>query len=196
MLIIRSMEKLTLVDTKDFRIECFAKDHTGASQGEKVESFKVTALAHHPLLVEASDEIPFFFYDANAHLIGAAKLTKDETLAEFLKAKMHEIIVQYNLLPKDILCYFGPSLTFSHTTVDRSVILKVMDLGYRAAAKRTSGVDFFDVPIMNFLMLRKLGVPAENIFIDAHDTFECDQLFYSKLRGDKLENPSVIEMLK
>jgi copper oxidase (laccase) domain-containing protein len=190
------MEKITFETAAELRLETYTKEAASFPSGENVTDFSVTALAHHPLVVQTADEVPFFFYDQKAHLIGAAKLSKDETLKEYLKTKMHEIMVQYNLQGEDIVVYLGPALTFSHTLVDRATLLKVMDMGYRASAKRTSGVDFFDVPVMNVLMLRKLGIPAANIFIDAHDTFECDSLLYSKLRGDKKENPSVIELLQ
>jgi copper oxidase (laccase) domain-containing protein len=189
------MEKIIFDYAKELRCETYTKETSESPSGEEVIDFKLTALAHHPLLLRTADEVPFFFYDKKAHLIGAASLSKEATLKEYLKGKMHEVMVQYNLSGKDIVCYLGPALTFSHTLVDRPTLVKVMDMGYRAAAKRTSGVDFFDVPIMNVLMLRKLGIPAENIFIDAHDTFECDALLYSKLRGDKKANPSVIELL-
>lgn len=190
------MEKITFNAYADIRIETYTKEATSFPSGEEVNDFKVTALANHPLLVKTADEVPFFFFDFKAHLIGAAVLSKEETLKEYLKEKMHGVMVQYNLNPEDIIAYLGPALTFSHTLVDRPTLLKVMDMGYRAAAKRTSGVDFFDVPVMNVLMLRNLGIPAKNIYIDAHDTFECDSLLYSKLRGDKKENPTVIELLK
>jgi copper oxidase (laccase) domain-containing protein len=190
------MEKIIFENAPELRLETYTKEAVSYPAGEEVADFSVTALSHHPLVVKTADEVPFFFYDKKAHLIGAAKLSKEETLKEYLKTKMHEIMVQYNLQGEDIVAYLGPALTFSHTLVDRPTLLKVMDMGYRAAAKRTSGVDFFDVPVMNVLMLRKLGIPAENIFIDAHDTFECETLLYSKLRGDKKENPSVIELRK
>src|SRR5574344_2100301 len=190
------MEKITFTECPELRLETYTKEAQAHPSGEEITAFSVTALAQHPLLIKTADEVPFFFYDQKAHLIGGAPLSKEGTLKEELKKRMHEVMVQYNLNPDDIVVYLGPSLTFSHTLVDRPTLLKVMDMGYRAAAKRTSGVDFFDVPVMNVLMLRKLGIPAANIFIDAHDTFECDSLLYSKLRGDKKENPSVIELLK
>lgn len=191
------MEKITYdVFPDELRLATYTKSAASFPSGERVTDFAVTALKNHPLLVETADEIPFFFYARKAHLIGAAVLSKENTLAEYLKSKLHQVMVQYNLSSNDVYCYLGPALTFSHVLVERPVIIKIMDMGYRAAAKRTSGVDFFDVPIMNVLMLRKLGIPSENITLDAHDTFECDSLLYSKLRGDKKANPSVIELLK
>lgn len=191
-----TMEKIIFDSFAELRLETYTKEATSTPEGESVSSFFVSALAHHPFVLNTADEVPFFFYDRKAHLFGGAPLSKEGTLNEEAKKRMHEVIVQYNLDPRDIAVYLGPSLTFSHTLVDRPTLLKIMAMGYRAAAKRTSGVDFFDVPVMNVLMLRHLGIPAENIVVDAHDTFECDSLFYSKLRGDKGLNPSVIELLK
>jgi copper oxidase (laccase) domain-containing protein len=190
------MEKISFDVFSELELATFTKEAPSLPTGDKVVLLTVTAEKRHPLIVETSDEIPFFFYDKPAHLIGAARLTKEETLTESLKADMHRVIVQYNLVPSDIVIYMGPCLTFSHTVVERPLLLKVMDMGYRAAAKRTSGVDFFDVPILNVIMLRNLGIPAKNIYLDAHDTFECDKLFYSSLRGDKKKNVSIIELLK
>lgn len=189
------MDRIIFSKSADIRLETYTKEAASYPAGEEVTDFHVTPMANHPLLLKTADEVPFFFYDLKAHLIGAAALSKEATLAEYLKDKMHAIMVQYNLDPADIIVYLGPALTFSHTLIDRPTLLKVMDMGYRAAAKRTSGIDFLDVPVMNVLMLRRLGIPAKNIFIDAHDTFECDSLLYSSLRGDKKSNPSVIELL-
>ena len=122
------MEKISFTAYADVRVDTYTKEATTFPSGEEVKDFKVTAIANHPLLLKTSDEVPFFFFDLKAHLVGAASLSKDETLKEYLKEKMHEIIVQYNLNPADIIAYLGPSLTFSHTLVDRSTLLKVMDM--------------------------------------------------------------------
>lgn len=190
------MEKISFDVFSELELATFTREASSLPTGEKVIALTVTAEKRHPLILETADEIPFFFFDKKAHLIGADRITKEDTLAESLKKDMHRVMVQYNLLPADIVIYMGPSLTFSHTVVERSILLKVIEMGYRAAAKRTSGVDFFDVPIMNFIMLRNLGIPAKNIYLDAHDTFECDKLFYSQLRGDKKKNLSIIELTK
>lgn len=188
------MEKIIFESCQDLSVITYTKEAKSIPAGDDVTSFLVSAEKNHPYQLNTADEVPFVFYDHNAKLFGLGKLTKEETLNEFLLKKMHQIMVQYNLKSDDIVCYFGPSLTFSHVVVDRPTLLRIMDMGYRAAAKRTSGVDFFDVPIMNFLMLRKLGIPAANITIDAHDTYECDQLLYSSLRGDSKKNPTLVEL--
>ncbi len=192
-----AMEKITFDEFPDeLRLATYAKGAAALPTGEKVSSLSVSVLPFHPLLLETADEIPFFFYDRKAHLIGAAPISKEETLRESLKTDLRRVMAQYNLVPSDIVCWLGPSLTFSHTPVDKALIQKLIEMGYRAATKGTFGVVFIDLPVMNFLMLRALGIPAANIYLDAHDTFECSELFYSALRGDKNKNVSVIERLK
>lgn len=190
----KPMEKIELSTFKELKLTTYTKEAAATPSGTEVNGVLVSSKKHHPYVLWTADEVPFFFYDPKVGIYGAISLSKDETLKEYLFAKLHEIMVQYNLQAQDLYCYLGPSLTFSHVVVDRPTLLKIMDLGYRAAAKRTSGVDFFDVPIMNVLMLRKLGIPSEQIFIDAHDTYECDLLLYSSLRGDGKKNPTVIEL--
>lgn len=190
------MEKIEYTQASDYLIKTYTKEEKSLPFGEKTNGFFLSHEKGKAFVLESADEVPFVFVDPVQGLFGGMVLSKEDTLKEVLLQKFKNILVQYNLNAKDILCYLGPALTFSHVNVDRPTLLRIMELGYRAAAKRTSGVDFFDVPIMNFLMLRKLGIPPENITIDAHDTYECDSLLYSELRGDKEKNPTVVERLR
>jgi copper oxidase (laccase) domain-containing protein len=190
------MDKIIFARFPELRVETYTKSASHQPTGLEVTDFAYSSEKNGPLVIFASDEIPFFFYVPTKNLFGAAKLGKEATLNEFIKKKIHEIIVQFNLDPSAIYCYLGPSLTFSHTIVERPLIEHLMETGYRAAAKRTDGVDFFDMPVMNVVMLRSLGIPFENIYIDNHDTYECDTILYSSLRGDKRKNGSVIELKK
>lgn len=188
------MEKITFERFPELKIETFTKECKSVPSGEEIKDVFVGAKKHEPHIIFTNDELPLFFYSKKKQIYGCLRLDKENTLKEFLFKKLHEIIVQYNLTVDDLYVYFGPSLTFSHVSVERSTLLKVMDMGYEAAAKRTSGIDFFDIPIMNFLMLRKLGIPSENITLNSYDTYECDKLLYSSLRGDGKKNPTIIEL--
>jgi copper oxidase (laccase) domain-containing protein len=180
----------------EFVCHTLTKECKKKPEGASVHSFFVSAKKGERYVLYTSDEIPFVFYSPSKGIYGATSINKDESLSEMLLIKFHAIMVQYNLEPKEIYCYLGPSLTFSHTIVERPLIESLMEKGYRAAAKRTSGVDFFDMPVMNVLMLRKLGIPFANITIDNHDTYECDSLLNSKMRGDNASNATEIELLK
>lgn len=139
--------------------------------------------------VETRDAVPLIF--ACPGYIGAAKITLEDATKEVFRDRMHAAITQYNLDPRKIQVYIGPCLTFSHTFVERPMILDMMDRGYRIACKRTDGVDFLDVPVVVLMQCRHLGIPMENIVIGDFDTFENPELLYSKLRGDRDYNLTV-----
>jgi copper oxidase (laccase) domain-containing protein len=181
---------------EELRVTTYTKEAHDHPLGNEVKGFVVEAKKGVSYCLETADDIPFVFYAPSAHLFGLTSLSQEETIQEYLKTKMKIVMTQYNLNPKDIYCYFGPSLTFSHVVVSRPTIEKLMDLGYRSAAKRTDGVDFFDMQMMNVVILRNLGIPFANITIDNHDTFENADILYSAMRGDKEKNPTVVELLK
>jgi copper oxidase (laccase) domain-containing protein len=136
-----------------------------------------------PLLVETADEVPCFFF-VKKKLLGAAVLSEERTLKEFLKEKLGALIKTEGLNPKDLLVYFGPCITFSHCPASREYQLDLMKRGYGPACKRTDKVDYVDYPVMNVLQLRALGIPMANIYISDYDTFENPDLFYSHARKD------------
>ena len=149
-----------------------------------------------PLLLEAADEIPFVFYAKEHRLFGAMVILKQDSLDEKLYRVMKTLIHDKGLNAQEIYCYLGPSLTFSHVEVDRNTLLSIIQKGYRAAAKRTNGVDYADLPLMNVVMLRKIGIPFHNIFIDGHDTYEMEPFLYSEKRGDEKKNPTFVELIQ
>ena len=137
--------------------------------------------------------MPLFF--ACNGVLGAAKIDLNAAVNEEFKKKLHAAITQFNLRPESIEVYIGPCLTFSHVHVERALMESLMDRGYRAACKRTDGVDFLDLPVMALVQCRALGVPMANIHIGDYDTFENPSLLYSKLRGDENENLTVATLL-
>lgn len=151
--------------------------------------FIVLAGKNLSVAVESHDEIPLIF--ACPGYLGAAKVDQKDAVNEAFKERLNAAIVQRNLDPKQIQVYLGPCLTFSHTVVDRAALKELIDRGYRAACKRTNGVDFLDVPVLVLTQLRELGIPMINIHIGDYDTFENPDLLYSTLRGDKENNLTV-----
>lgn len=149
-----------------------------------------------PLLLLAADDIPFVFYVKGRNMFGAMAISKQDTFDEKLLHTMKALIENKNLNVKDVYCYLGPSLTFSHVEISREALLSLIQKGYRSAAKRTSGVDYADLPVMNVVMLRKIGIPFQNIHIDGYDTYEASALLYSKHRGDEKKNPTLVELVQ
>ncbi len=149
-----------------------------------------------PLFLLSADEIPFVFYEKKQHLFGAMVISKQDSFDEKLYHALEDFIRDKKLNVDEICCYLGPSLTFSHVGIDRNTLISLIQKGYRAAAKRTNGVDYVDLPVMNMVMLRKIGISFSNIYINRYDTFEAEALLYSERRGDKKKNPTLIEMIR
>lgn len=185
-----------IIHEKDgFKATTFVRDNPRPSDiDEMVDSYGVTPSLNKTLGIYSADEIPLFLYEKGRILI-AAKVNKEDAIKGETKAKIHATITQYNLDPSKLHAYMGPCLTFSHTVVDRPIIEDLMEKGYRAAAKRTDGVDFIDVPVLLLLELRSLSIPMENITIGNYDTYENPELFYSSLRGDEQANLTIASLL-
>ncbi len=156
------------------------------------EPFAVEAGKGAEVAVKGNDDIPLIF--ASKGILGAARVSLKDAVSEAFKDRLHAAIAQYNLDPKGIEVYMGPCLTFSHTHVERPLMEEMMDRGYRAACKRTDGVDFLDVPLLVLMQCRRLGIPMENIQISDYDTFENPELLASKLRGDEGDNITVAKL--
>jgi len=182
--------KNIVFEKRGLKVVTYLKSRAPRLTGDEVDGFAVTEDKHHPLILRTADEIPLFFF-APGRIAGAIRLGKEETLAETLKTKLGAVIEKYSIRPTTLIVYFGPCITFSHVPVERPFIEDLMKRGYRSACKRTDGVDYFDMPVMNLLMLRSLGIPMENIFISDYDTFENPKLFYSHARGDQKEKTNI-----
>ena len=172
------------------RVTTYVRGQNRPLDVEMVDSFAFKAGKGLRLAVTTADEIPLALaYDG---LIGLAKVTAEDATSERIKDKIHAALTQFNVDPAKLEVYMGPCLTFSHTLVERALIESLMDAGYRACCKRTDGVDFLDVPVLVLCELRRLGVKMENIRISDYDTFENPDLLYSRLRGDKEDNLTVV----
>ena len=126
------------------------------------------------IAIYSQDEVVFFF--AYEGFLGGAKLDQEASIRGDLKDDLSSFIEKEKADPKKIICYFAPSLTFSHVHVSRDLQESLIEKGYRASCKRTDKVDFLDLPLLNLLYLRELGIPMENIEISGYGTFETPYL--------------------
>ena len=175
-----------------FRATTYGVGQTRPNGVEIVDSFLAKAGKNVELGLLTRDELPLFF--AGDGVLGAAKIDLKAACDETFEKKLHAAITQFNLNPEHLEVYIGPCLTFSHTHVERALIEEMMDRGYRAACKRTDGVDFLDVPLLVLIQCRRLGIPMANVHIGDYDTFENPSLLYSRLRGDDTDNLTVASL--
>lgn len=154
----------------------------------------ITARKGEAVRLDTADEVPLFFF-AKDKVVGGFAINKEMALNLEAKKLVKTEMVSYSLLPNDLYIYLGPCLTFSHTNVSRDTLLRVINLGYGAAAKRTDGIDFLDVPLLVLLQMRELGIPMKNIYVSEFDTFENPNILYSELSGDKEKNVTEAKLI-
>lgn len=143
----------------------------------------------------AHDEIPFVYYVPTLGLFGGTTINKEEALSNKVYHLMQSLIKDNNLDPSLIYCYLGPALTFSHFPLTHNEASTFVTKGCEAAVKGNNTATFFyDPQMMNLLQLRKIGIPFLNITMETIDTFECEPILYSALRGDKEKNPTIIKL--
>ena len=164
--------------------------------GKKVQHLGATAKKGEILTLDVADELPLILYSSDGRFAALASYTKEELLEGKLKNEIKALTIAYSVAISDLKAYIGPSLTFSHVLVTRDELLKAIEMGYRAAAKRTSGIDFLDLPVIAILELRSLGIPFSHILPSGLDTFEGEDIFYSKLRGDEKTNQAYVQILE
>ncbi len=178
------------IDLNSGPLHCLTATKSGQKDIEHVvDSYYATADTATKLTILSNDEVPLFF-GIKGKMIGAAKIGKEEIKTKSLSDNLRATLVSYGLKGEDLVAIIGPCLTFSHTPVERKIIEQLLDDGFQAAAKRTDGVDFLDLPLFVVLELRRLGVKIENIKIGDYDTFENPHLLYSELRGENELNAS------
>jgi len=157
--------------------------------GKNVVNMTTTMASGDALSISYGDDMAFVFYSNSSKIIGGCLLTRERAESGYLKTELRQVMANYGLLPEDIHCYLGPSLTFAHCPMGEDALeSKFIRKGYNGACKRTSGVAFLDLQVLETYYLRELGIPFDNIVVDEGDTFECDDLYFSPLRGDSEKN--------
>lgn len=157
--------------------------------GKEVVNMTITMASGDSLKITYGDDMAFVFYSESTKICGGCLLTRDRAESAYLKNELKKIMANYGLLPEDVHCYLGPSLTFAHCPMSETELEeKFIRKGYVGACKRTTGVAFLDLQVLETYYLRELGIPFDNIVIDEGDTFERDDLYFSELRGDAEKN--------
>lgn len=132
-----------------------------------------------------ADCVPVFIYAKKAGLIAIIHAGQTGTLKGITEKSIHHFIEKEGVSADDIHAYLGPSLSFSHNIINAEMKSNVIALGedYIRGLKETNGETFLDIPLINFIQLRKAGVPSLNITMSEYCTYENKDLFYSTKRS-------------
>jgi YfiH family protein len=131
-----------------------------------------------------SNCVPIFLYVPNKGIIAAIHSSIKGSFLEITRQTIKTLIHKENVKPEEIYAFFGPGIAFSHINITEKELKKAENIGYLCCVKVESGIMHLDVNLMNFLQLRKEGVPSDHIILSKYDTYENANLFYSSMRNN------------
>lgn len=134
-----------------------------------------------------ADCVPIFFYVPKHDIIGVIHAGAPGTLKSITEKVVKKLMDNEGVEPQDIYFHFGPSLCFAHRLIDLAKRNEIIRLGddFIKGLKETDDKIFLDIPLINYIQLRKLGVPPQNISLSDACTFEENQTFFSAEKEKK-----------
>jgi YfiH family protein len=165
---------------------------TKADVGKGYESFESGVRADALVSTESNlylgiyhaDCVPVFIYIPSKKIVAIIHAGEEGTLNEITRKTVATIKDMYQVSGEEIYAYLGPSLTFGHRLITKEKALKILkdrpDFNY--GVKGGGDEYFLDLPFMNFMQLRDLGVPATQIDIFEECTYENADDFFSFAR--------------
>jgi YfiH family protein len=136
------------------------------------------------LSVIHSDCAPIFIYAADKEIICSIHASIKGSLTEITKKAVKTLINKEKVDPKNIYAFYGPGVTFSHLEAHEDTFKKVEKLGYTMCLKRSMGIDYIDINLLNYMQLIDCGVPAKQIILNKYDTYDNANLFFSSMRNN------------
>ncbi|HOJ44443.1 MAG TPA: peptidoglycan editing factor PgeF [Bacilli bacterium] len=136
------------------------------------------------LAIFHADCVPVFLFDKvkkwvaiiHAGMAGSLKGITEKSIAHLIKMEGSH--------PENIFAYLGPSLTFAHNPIEEKTMTSILALNpdFHYAIKKSDGIYYLDVPLLNYGQLRKSGVPAANITNSGIDTYSDPDRYFSFAR--------------
>lgn len=133
------------------------------------------------LAIFHADCVPVFFYTPKHDIIGIIHAGAPGTLNSITEKSIRTVIEKEGVEPEDLFFHFGPSLCFAHRIIDAHKREEIIHLGddFIKGLKETDGKIFLDLPLINYIQLRKIGVPPQNISLSDECTLENTAEFFS-----------------
>jgi YfiH family protein len=134
-----------------------------------------------------ADCVPVFLYNPKQSWVAIIHAGTEGTLKKITLKSIKQLIDHEHTQPKDIFAYLGPALDFAHhpITEQRKNEIIAMDQDYAKAIKLIAGNYFLDVPLLNVMQLRTMGVPFNQIENSNIDTFSNPEQYFSYLRDNE-----------
>ena len=149
----------------------------------------VTNLKNVPLVTYYADCVPLYFVDTNKKAIGLSHSGWRGTVGLMGLKTINKMIEEYGTDVKDLICAVGPSICQSCYEVSKEVIDNLLDSFNRNEIEiedehklfYATKEDKFQLNLWeaNRLIIKKAGVPSENIIISQNCTCCNHSLLYS-----------------
>lgn len=133
------------------------------------------------LAIYHADCVPIFIYVPNHNIVGIIHAGEKGSVNNITSKFVHTLINDEKVKPHKIFAHIGPSLTFAHRliTKERAHELARMGGDIQKAVKGTLPLYFLDLPLLNTLQLRSMGVPLDNITFSEECTYENNDRYFS-----------------
>lgn len=131
-----------------------------------------------------ADCVPVFVYAPKHHLVGIIHAGAKGTFQRIVFKSLKTIIENEHIPATDLYIHLGPAISFSHYTVpgDPETLLQELGDSFSYGIKVTNGVSFVDLPLLNVLQAREIGILARHISVYEGCTYEEEDRFYSYRR--------------
>lgn len=145
-----------------------------------------------------ADCVPIFFFAPKYHLVGMAHAGWKGTVSGIGLRMVQEWMEKEGVQPDEILAVMGPSICQNCYTVDKKVIdllEEILEEQTKTAYNQITESQFqLDLKLANELILRKAGLPPENISTTAYCT-SCDHSLFFSHRRDRGKTGRMMGMI-
>ena len=155
----------------------------------------ITNLSEVPIVTTNADCNLILLYDREKRVIANVHAGWRGTFAKITKNAIVKMKSEFGSNPKDILCFFSPSIRKCHFEVDEDVYLKCVEIfEYTGKIPEITSIGdvkegkqkyYIDTVLINKLMLLEEGVLEENIVdCDICSVCESDKIHSKRAEGD------------
>jgi hypothetical protein len=139
---------------------------------------------HLALAIFHADCVPVFLFDKVKKLVAIIHAGMAGSLKAITEKAINHLVKHEGSRPQDIFAYSGPSLTFAYNPIDETTKTAILSLNpdFHYAIKKSDGIFYLDVPLLNYGQLRKAGIPSSNITMSGIDTFSHPDEYFSATR--------------
>lgn len=131
-----------------------------------------------------ADCVPVFLYNPKQSWVAIIHAGTEGTLKKITLKCIQQLISNEQADPHDIYAYLGPALDFAHHPISeqRKNEIIALDSTFAFGIKSIAGQYFLDVPLLNMIQLRAMGIPFQQIENSNIDTYSNPELYFSYLR--------------